>query len=84
MYELECSSRVHRLCFGDACFGVLELERRLLKCVGEKQIRAHTTDRSVVNQQMYLRILLEKPAGEGPDGGHRAQVHLAKQNAGVL
>lgn len=33
---------------------------------------------------MYLRALLQKPPGKAPDGGHRAQVYLPKQKAGIL
>lgn len=52
-------------------------------CLG-KHVKAHTTDCSIVNQQMYLRTLLQKPPGKAPDGGHRAQVYLPKQKAGIL
>lgn len=70
---------MHRLGFGDACFGVPELERRLLKCVRGKKVKVPTTDCSIVNKQMYLRVLLQKPTGKAPDGRHRAQVHLTKK-----
>lgn len=64
----------------DACFRVPELERGLLRYVWGK----HTADASIVNEQMYLRVLLQKPPGKAPDGGHGAQVHLAKQEKVVL
>lgn len=80
MCEFRFFSRRRRLGLVDACFRVPELERRLPRYVWGK----HTADSSIVNEQMYLRILLQKPAGKAPDGGHRAQVHLAKQEAVVL
>lgn len=80
MYEFKVFSRMHRLGLVDACFRVPEPERRTLRHVWGK----HTRDCSIVNQQMYLGVLLQKPPGKAPDGGHRAQVHLAKQEAGPL
>lgn len=52
-------------------------------CLGEA-VKAHTTDCSIVNQEMYLMILLQKPLSEASDRVHRAQVHLTKQETVAL
>lgn len=45
--------------------------------------RTHTRDTRVVDQQVYLRVVLLQPPRKAPDRGHGTHVHVPKHNAAI-